>query len=101
MPLALALGTVTLAALAALAGAWRRREQARDGELEALRARLDELAARLDLAEQDAAEASAQAAVAEGLFLEKGIADPDEVEDLRRRLGGEGGTSRDGTDALH
>jgi hypothetical protein len=96
MPLALALGAVTLVAV--LAAAWRRRERAHDRELEGLRQRLDELATRIDVAEQDAAAASSQAAVAEGLFLEKGIADPDEVESLRRRLVGDG---PDGTDALH
>jgi hypothetical protein len=96
MPLALALGAVTLVAV--LTAAWRRRERAHDRELDGLRQRLDELATRIDLAEQDAAAASSQAAVAEGLFLEKGIADPDEVESLRRRLVGDG---PDGTDALH
>jgi predicted nucleic acid-binding Zn-ribbon protein len=102
MPLALPAGLLALsAALAfALALGWRRRERALSRELETLHERLQELSLRLEAAEQDAAEARTQSTVNEGLLLEKGIADEDELEDARRRLV-EDDPPREGDDALH
>jgi len=99
MPLALPAVILVLAAVVSGAVAWRRRERALARELETLHERLQELSLRLEAAEQDAAEAHAQSTVNEGLLLEKGIADEDELEDARRRLV-EGDPSRDG-DQVH
>jgi type II secretory pathway pseudopilin PulG len=95
LPVALALAAL-LAAAAALR--WRRREQARARTLEALAGRVRELAARLDAVEGDLGSAISSAGVAESLLLEKGIADEDEVEAMRRRLEGEVAS---GDDAVH
>jgi C4-dicarboxylate-specific signal transduction histidine kinase len=83
----LAIALVALAA--ALALRWRRREQARARALEALAERVRELEVRLDATADDLASARSSSGVAESLLLEKGIADEDEVEATRRRLGGE------------
>lgn len=96
MGTSLAIGLLALAA--AVAFGWRRRELARDRELEALTERVRELTARLDASEGDLASALSSAGVAESLLLEKGIADEDEVEATRRRLEGEPGA---GDDAVH
>jgi hypothetical protein len=98
MPFALPIALLALAAAVALA--WRRRERAWRHELEALEERVSDLARRLEAAEQGAAEAQAQAVLSEGLLVEKGITDRDEIEELRRRLVG-GDPSRDGDDAIH
>lgn len=95
-PLALGL----LALLAALAMRWHRRERALQQELAALAGRIDELAARLDASEQEVASALSSSGVAESLLLEKGIADQDELEATRRRLGGDA-VPRPGEDGLH
>jgi hypothetical protein len=87
LPLALAAAALLLA----LALRWRRREEALRQELAALAGKVEALAARLDASEQDLAGALSASGVAESLLLEKGIADEDEVEAMRRRLGGEGG----------
>jgi len=75
-----------LALLALQARSARRREGLLRDELGGLARRLDQLHLRLEVAEQDLAMALSQTGVAEGLLLEKGIADADEVEDMRRRL---------------
>ena len=93
-----ALGTLVL--LARLASRARRSEAALRGQLGALGERLDQLQARLESTEQDLAMALSQTGVAEGLLLEKGIADADEVEDMRRRLVADGGAPGD-RDAIH
>jgi hypothetical protein len=82
--------------------AWRSRqvEAALRGQLEGLGERLDQLHLRLEVTEQDLAMALSQTGVAEGLLLEKGIADADEVEDMRRRLVTDGSAPGDG-DAIH
>lgn len=98
MPSLLAVALV--AAAAALAVRWRRREQATAQELEALGERVRELTARLDATEADLASALSSAGVAESLLLEKGIADEDEVEAARRRLVGDAGSGA-GDDAVH
>jgi hypothetical protein len=99
MPLLLILVAVT-ASLAL--GAWqaRRREVALRARLEGLDQRLGQLHLRLEVAEQDLALALSRTGVAEGLLLEKGIADEDEVEDMRRRLVTDGVSPREG-EAIH
>jgi hypothetical protein len=92
-----------LAALVALAGggSWLlRREREQRALLAAQEQRLEQLHLRLEVTEQDLALALAQSGVAEGLLLEKGIADVDEVEDMRRRLGTDGAPSGEG-DVVH
>ena len=99
------MGSLLAISLAALAAALllraRRREQALAQELLALDERLRELTARLDATEADLAAALATAGVAETLLLEKGIADEDEVEAARRRLGGEAAPGATSDDAVH
>ncbi len=98
MPLLLVTGMVLLAA--ALGLGWRRREQALRQELDALADQLRELMARVEAGEQGLADALSSTGVAEHLLLEKGIADADEVEAVRRRL--EGSATPPETDqALH
>jgi hypothetical protein len=75
-----------LALLARLGWKAGREQAALRSEVEGLRDRLDRLHVRLEASEQDLAMALSQTGVAEGLLLEKGIADADEVEDMRRRL---------------
>jgi Tfp pilus assembly protein PilO len=73
--------------LLALIGLRARREQAAlRAQVAGLRERLDQLGMRLEVTEQDLTVALSQTGVAQGLLLEKGIADADEVEDMRRRL---------------
>ena len=76
------------------------REAALRAGLDGLGERLDQLHVRLEATEQDLAMALSQTGVAEGLLLEKGIADADEVEDMRRRLVTDGTAPGDG-DAIH
>jgi len=82
--------------------AWlaRRRQAELRAQVEGLGRRLDQLQARLEETEQDLALSLSQNGVAEGLLLEKGIADADEVEDMRRRLVTDGSVPGDG-DAIH
>ena len=75
-----------IALLAVQAWRSRRREAALREQVGGLSRRLDQLHLRLEVSEQDLAMALSQTGVAEGLLLEKGIADADEVEDMRRRL---------------
>lgn len=78
----------------------RRAEAALRARLDGLSERLEQLQVRLETTEQDLAMALSQTGVAEGLLLEKGIADADEVEDMRRRLVTDGDAPGDG-DAIH
>ncbi|HSN90450.1 MAG TPA: hypothetical protein VLS93_04420 [Anaeromyxobacteraceae bacterium] len=71
---------------------WRRSRVAHAAELAALADRVDELSARLEAAEREAAQAVSHARVAGMLLLEKGIADEEDVEAARRRVD-EGGAS--------
>ena len=98
MPLLLVTGLVLLAA--ALGLGWRRRERALRQELDGLDERLREVTARLEAGEEGLADALSSSGVAEHLLLEKGIADEDEVEAVRRRLEGDG-TPRETDQALH
>lgn len=85
-----------LTALVAVTTFLLRRTHLLVGELAALSARVDELAARLEADEQDLARAATSADVAETLLVEKGVADEDDVEDARRRFGaGADGASTD------
>jgi hypothetical protein len=78
----------------------RRREAALRARIDGLGERLDQLQVRLEATEQDLAVARSQTGVAEGLLLAKGIADADEVEDMRRLLVTDGG-GPGGGDAIH
>ena len=91
---------LALVVAAALALAWRRRERALRQELDGLTERVQQLTSRLEAAEQDVGHALDSGDVAAQLLVDKGIADEDELDDVRRRLG-EGGPPRDGDDALN
>jgi hypothetical protein len=99
-PLLLLAAVAALALVARQAVRARRAEAGLQARLAELSERLDRLQGRLDTAEQDLALALSRTGVAEGLLLEKGIADAEEVEDMRRRLGTDGGAPGDG-DAVH
>jgi hypothetical protein len=97
----LALFALALVAATTAAGLFlARRDRSVRALLAAQEERLEQLHLRLELTEQDLAMALAQSGVAEGLLLEKGIADADEVEDMRRRLGTDGAPSGEG-DVVH
>jgi hypothetical protein len=70
-------------------------------ELEAVGERLRELAARLEATEQDAARALAQAGLTTGLLVEKGLAEEEEFDELRRRLDRDGPGARAPGEPLH
>ena len=55
-------------------------------QLEAVGERLRDLGERVDAAQADVAHAVTQSGIAESLLVEKGIADEEEVEALRRRF---------------
>jgi hypothetical protein len=99
LPLLLAI-PVALALLAVQARRSRHREAALREQLGGLARRLDQLHLRLEATEQDLAMALSQTGVAEGLLLEKGIADAEEVEDMRRRLVTDGAAPGEG-DVVH
>jgi hypothetical protein len=84
-----ALPAAALAALSVAALLLARRVRALLAEVAALSARVTELAARLDVAEQDAAGAVARTEIAETVLLEKGLADEEDLEAARRRFGDE------------
>lgn len=86
MPVLAAAALVLLAA--ALLGLLRR-ERARASELEALLGQVRELSQRLEATEQDVARVQTQADVAESLLVEKGVADEEDVEAVRRRFDGD------------
>jgi hypothetical protein len=81
------LAVLAVAAFAALAFGVVRRLRAHAEDVEALSERVRELSARLDATEQDAANALAQADVAESVLLDKGVADEDDLEAARARSG--------------
>jgi multidrug resistance efflux pump len=93
---------VLAAALVVLAAALLgllRRERARAAEVETLAGQVRELSQRLESAEQDVARAQTQADVTESLLVEKGVADEEDVEAVRRRFDDESAAyarSRDG-----
>ena len=77
--LAVALLTVAIVRLV-------RRERELVGEMAALDERADELGLRLEAAEGEVAQAITQAEIAENVLLEKGVADEDDIEAVRRRF---------------
>lgn len=81
------LAVLAVAGFAALAFGVVRRLQAHAEDVEALSERLRELSARLEATELDAANALAQADVAESVLLDKGVADEDDLEAARARSG--------------
>jgi len=87
VPIALALS----ASLAMVAAGFTRmlwRERRLTGELTGLSERIRELSARVEAAEADVAHAVSQAEITEGLLLDKGIADEEDLEAARRRYDG-------------
>ncbi|BDG03845.1 hypothetical protein [Anaeromyxobacter oryzae] len=62
-------------------------ERALAAEVAALGERVRELQTRVDAAEADVAHAVTQGDIAESLLLEKGIADEEDIEAVRRRFG--------------
>ncbi|ABS24502.1 hypothetical protein [Anaeromyxobacter sp. Fw109-5] len=83
MPLLLWIAVVVLAT-AVLRFARRERELA--GEVGDLGERVKELGLRLEAAEAEVAQAVTQAEIAENVLLEKGVADEDDIEAVRRRF---------------
>ena len=91
------------ALLASVVFQWSRslgRERALATQVAALGERVSELSARVEAAEADVAHAVTQAEIAEGVLLEKGVADEDDIEAVRRRFDaddpGAGAGDRDG-----
>lgn len=80
-----------------------RRERALVAELDRLGEHVRELSARLSATEQDVVQAVTQAEVAESVLLEKGVADEDDLEAVRRRFDEPGpqGYVRDRDGDLH
>jgi hypothetical protein len=83
MPLLLWIAVVVLAT-AVLRFARRERELV--GEVGDLGERVKELGLRLEAAEAEVAQAVTQAEIAENVLLEKGVADEDDIEAVRRRF---------------
>ena len=79
--LAVALLTVAIVRLV-------RRERELVGEMAALDERAKDLGLRLEAAEGEVAQAVTQAEIAENVLLEKGVADEDDIEAVRRRVRG-------------
>ncbi|BDG09476.1 hypothetical protein [Anaeromyxobacter paludicola] len=69
--------------LAVQSGRARRSSEARGRELEA---RLADLAGRIEMAEQNTADAVVQSEVTASVLLEKGLADEEDLEAARRRF---------------
>jgi aspartate aminotransferase-like enzyme len=103
MSMAALTAALAVALFAALAFGVVRRLRAHAEDVEALSERLRELSARLDATEQDAANALAQADVAESVLLDKGVADEEDLEAARARSGAPdaSGHSRVRDDQLH
>ena len=81
------IGLVVLALLAALSLELVRRLRALAGEVAALTERVHDLSTRLESTEHDAANALAQADVAECVLLDKGVFDEEDLEEARARSG--------------
>lgn len=83
---------LSLATAVVLIAFWMRYERDRrtaEATIAALGERLREVSLRLDVAEHEAVAAGAHAEIAERVLLEKGYADPDDLEAARLRLEGE------------
>jgi type II secretory pathway component PulJ len=83
LPVAVAL----LAVLAASVVHLRKREQAVTAQIGGLAERIRELQVRVDAAEADVAHAVTRCDIAESLLVEKGVADEEDIEEVRRRFG--------------
>jgi hypothetical protein len=94
---------LAIALAVAVAAAWARRErQLTVVALAALEERLRELSMRVEVAEHDSIEASEHAEIAESVLLEKGYADPDDLEAARHRLDRQsGGVARGREGEIH
>src|SRR5512138_3199841 len=95
------IGLVVLALLAALSLELVRRLRALAGEVAALTERVHELSTRLESTEHDAANALAQADVAECVLLDKGIFDEEDLEEARARSTGSDAIDRPRSDELN
>jgi hypothetical protein len=87
MPLAIALSGAVAVVAAGLTWFYGR-ERRLTAEVNDLTERIRELSARVEATEADVAHAVTQAEIAEGLLLEKGIADEEDIEAARRRFDG-------------
>ena len=85
-----ALLAAALALLAASLVRAVRRERALAAELADLSDRVREVSARLEATEQDVAQAALQAGIAESVLVEKGLADEEDLEAVRRRFDADG-----------
>ena len=83
MPLLLWIAVVVLATVVLR---FARRERELAGEVGDLGERVKELGLRLEAAEAEVAQAVTQAEIAENVLLEKGVADEDDIEAVRRRF---------------
>ena len=79
------LPAAALAAVSVVALLLARRVRALLSQVAQLSARVDGLAARVAVAEQDVADARARTEVAETVLLEKGLADEEDLEAARLR----------------
>jgi hypothetical protein len=95
------IGLVALALLAALSCELVRRLRALAGEVATLTERVHDLSTRLDNAEHDAANALAQADVAECVLLDKGVFDEEDLEEARARSGAPEPAARPRDGELH
>ncbi len=78
--------TVAVALLATAIVRLVRRERSLVAEVSDLGERMSELGLRLEAAEAEVAQAVTQAEIAENVLLEKGVADEDDIEAVRRRF---------------
>ncbi len=95
------IGLVALALLAALSLELARRLRALAAQVAALTERVHALSVRLDTAEHDAAAALAQADIAEGVLLDKGVFDEEDLEEARARSGAPESPARPRDGELH
>ena len=95
------IGLVALALLAALSLELVRRLRALAGEVAALTERVHDLSTRLASTEHDAANALAQADVAECVLLDKGVFDEEDLEEARSRSGAPEAAPRPRDGELH
>jgi methylphosphotriester-DNA--protein-cysteine methyltransferase len=79
-----------LALLAASLVRAARRERELGAEMAVLAERVREVSARLEATEQDVAQAALQAGIAESVLVEKGLADEEDLEAVRRRFDADG-----------
>ena len=78
--------TVAVALLSTAIVRLLRRERTLVAEVSDLGERVSELGLRLEAGESEVAQAVTQAEIAENVLLEKGVADEDDIEAVRRRF---------------